>query len=600
MTSEETLPAFGSNDTARARDGVKPLPQAGDLVLERYRIERELGRGGQAIVFEAHDVQLDRRVALKVLTPSLDGGSTENWRGLHEEARLQAAVEAPGVARLLDALRDGEARYIVMELVRGPGLGEVIAELRDRRLGEGTRPRSGAWLAEAAHLDPDSPAHARLTRLTWDRAVADFGRSLATSVGCLHERGLIHRDLKPGNLKLDSEGRPVVLDFGLARWLGAPKEERLQGTLGYMAPEQFGAMDDDSPLHGAQDARTDVYQVGLILYELLSLERAFPADALRDLSHYLELARAGRVPAIGDVDRHANVGLAAVIGLALAANPVDRYGSLTELALDLERVATGRAPRHAPTPLAFRARSAALDALRSPVIVALLAFLILVPVAWTVRAAMIADVTSIEGWIFSPLTDSQVDVVSGSPVQVGDDLGIRVSTSTSTVVYVLSVFGGAAQEERLVSPMRPLPLVNGVPQPNASPLWGLQLDAGTHELLCTRIEEANPREGLLVFATPDHATILERWLNALEQRLAVTPFGIEQDVAFALLDELRVPDTARGGTVLAAAATASDAELSREQDRYAGLSAAKAAGREEWDLAANILRFGFLCEVVSQ
>ena len=597
MSIDETQPPSPSEQgtcgqESSAQEAIGPLPQRGEVVLGRYRIERELGRGGQAFVFEARDVELDRLVALKVLAPTVGGRG--DWQGLLEEARLQAAVEAPGVARLLDALRDGERRYLVMELVRGPGLKEVIGELRDRRRCEEQRPRTATWLAEAAGLGSEGPVRAALERRPWDRAVADFGVKLSHSVGCLHERGLIHRDLKPGNIKLDDSGDPVVLDFGLARWLDAPAKHQVAGTPGYMAPEQL------VPSGAQLDERTDVYQIGLILYELLTFERAYPDVALHNTPRYLMLASVGSVPDLRGVDPGADEGLAAVLTRALAPDPEARYASLEDLALDLERIAHGRAPAGAPTSSSYRLRLGARRLARRPVGVVLLAAAVLVPSVWTMRAAFLQEVTSVEGWRYSPAERTKFDVFSDDPVHVGDDLGVRVSTSKPTFVYVLSLFDSVELEERLVSPMRPVPLVDGEPRPGDEESWGLRLAAGTHDLICTRIEDPNLREGLLVFAAGERLALLEGWLEGLDERRAVMPFGIQQEIAFAVLDQLRDPAGARGGAVLAAGPGRSPEDLVRERERYAGLTASTAAGLEEWDLGRDLIRFELLCEVVAE
>ncbi len=595
MIDDHTQDAVAEGGRQAETLGDVVLPARDELVLDRYRIGRELGRGGQAVVFEAIDVQLDRSVALKILAPTFGSGSSGDWQGLLDEARLQAAVEAPGVARLLDAQQDGNRRLLVMELVPGNGLKEIIAELKDRRLGAGKRPASGLWLAEAAELEPGSPAFERLAGFTWDEAVCDFGFTLATSVAHLHGAGLIHRDLKPGNLKLDSEGRPVVLDFGLAHWLGASTGAETSGTPGYMAPEQLKAATGSGANATPPDVRTDVYQIGLILYELLTLERAYPAELLQNIKRYVEIGSAGSVRPVRERDGLANLGLAAIIDHALAPVATDRYASLDGLASDLRRAGKGAAPQHAATPAGYRARCAVRGALRSPIVAALLVGLLLAPIVWMVRASLVNEVTSLEGWSFSPETSSQQGVVTGSSVSVGDDLGLRIATSTTTHIYVFSVYGGVDSEGRFVSPMRPLPLVDGSPQLNEDPQWGVRLAPGEHELVCTRIVEPNPREGLLVFATPKPVLLLERWMDALDEQSSRMQAGVGQATAFALLDQQKVARQTRGGSVMA---SADEQQLADERLRYAGLSASKVAGNEQWDLGQDMVRFEFLCDVV--
>ena len=192
----------------------------------RYRIVREIGRGGMGVVYEAEDAELDRRVAFKVLASELTGGAEK----LRDEARIMARLEHPGIVPLHDAgvLPDGRVFY-VMKLVRG------------RRLDDFGR---------------DTHASSEVLRV--------FLR-ICEAVAFAHARGVVHCDLKPENVMLGELGEVLVMDWGIARAAGRSSDDRvIAGTRGFMAPEQ------ERGDVGSIDASTDVYALGAILCALLS------------------------------------------------------------------------------------------------------------------------------------------------------------------------------------------------------------------------------------------------------------------------------------------------------------------------------------------
>ncbi len=191
----------------------------------RYDVGSLLGRGGMGAVYRAHDRELDRDVALKVLTFEADG--TTDGERLAREARLLARLEHPGIVTVHDRGTLGDGRpFYVMRLVRGVRL-DLFAE----RAGRG-----------------------ELLRL--------FLR-VCDAVAFAHARGIIHRDLKPGNIMVGEFGEALVLDWGIARALSEPAGDLAAGTPGFMAPEQVAG------LAGSLDARTDVFGLGAILRDLL-------------------------------------------------------------------------------------------------------------------------------------------------------------------------------------------------------------------------------------------------------------------------------------------------------------------------------------------
>ena len=257
------------------------------LVLDRYRLVERLAVGGSAEVWRAHDEQLDRPVAVKRLHPHLLPDQASRQR-LVAEARAAARLSHPGIAGIYDVDATGESAAIVMELVDGESLAARIE--RDGPLPEPDAVRVTAEVAEALY-------HA-------------------------HQQGVVHRDVKPGNVLLAADGRTRLVDFGIAHSL-ATSAERLTlagtvvGTLRSMAPEQL--------IGGPITPRTDLYGLGVVLHEALTGNPPYPAATPVALA---EAQRAGPPPLEG-----LDPALAAVIAACLAHDPGARplhAGALAE------------------------------------------------------------------------------------------------------------------------------------------------------------------------------------------------------------------------------------------------------------------------------
>ncbi len=223
------------DDATVAASAGGPL-QAGSVFAGRYVLERELGRGGMGRVFAALDRTLGERVALKLLTvPDGNASALERFR---REVKLARKVTHRNAARTFDIGEHDGIHYLTMELVDGRSLER---ELADRRL---------------------APA-----------AIVDIAVQICDGLAAAHEAGVVHRDLKPANVLVEPAGRVVITDFGIAR---SANDDRLTadggllGTLAYMAPEQIKGQ--------PADARTDLYAIGLIVYEMLTGCTPFPAD----------------------------------------------------------------------------------------------------------------------------------------------------------------------------------------------------------------------------------------------------------------------------------------------------------------------------------
>jgi eukaryotic-like serine/threonine-protein kinase len=270
-----------------------PEPQ---LVLDRYRLVERMAAGGSAEVWRAHDEQLDRAVAVKRLHPHLLPDEVSRQR-LAAEARAAAALSHPGIVGIYDVDTSGEWPALVMELVDGESL--------------------------AARLARDGPLP--------EREAAAIAADLADALYHAHKRGVIHRDLKPGNVLIDHAGRARLADFGIARSLAESAEQLTQtgsvmGTLRYMAPEQLTG--------GEIGPRTDLYGLGTVLHEALTGEPPYPAGSPVGL---VEAQRAGppMVPAV-------DLGLAAAVRACLAYDPSDRPVHAGALAVALRAWLAGR------------------------------------------------------------------------------------------------------------------------------------------------------------------------------------------------------------------------------------------------------------------
>ncbi len=324
-----------------------------------YRIVRELGRGGMGIVYEAVHVGLDRPVALKVLGSSAAPDSSGRRRFLNE-ARTAAGLHHTHIVPVFDVGQVGGLCYYAMQRIEGAGLDRVIKHLRrDRSVAAGsTYPgrapsnpavppihelsgtgllgeSTATWGGRPSRLpglgrDPDEATPFEPPRgSAYYRWVAGVGRQAAEALAHAHQRGVIHRDVKPSNLLVDARGAVWMADFGLARRLADPSQTQVDSLLGtprYMSPEQART--------GPIDGRSDVYSLGATLYELLTLRPPFEGKTAAELIDQI----AGREPvSIHAIDPRVPRDLETIVLKALHKRPGDRYASAAELADDLER-----------------------------------------------------------------------------------------------------------------------------------------------------------------------------------------------------------------------------------------------------------------------
>lgn len=318
----------------------EPPKELGD-----FRIVREIGRGGMGVVYEAEQLSLGRRVALKVLpfASLLDEKAVTRFRN---EARAAATLEHTNIVPVFAVGEDRGVYYYAMAYIRGRTLAEIVAALRQKSaqallqkassaatLGADAAPPATTWNVET-HREMEA-ALSTLPDYDSRDYVSSIVRLMAQAAKALHhahERGIVHRDIKPGNLMLDETGKIWVTDFGLARIeseAGVTKSGDILGTLRYMAPEQA----DGRTM--TVDHRADIYSLGLTLYQLLVLKPAFTAS---ERGHLLRQIEREDPPPLRRQNPSIPVDLETVVEKAISKDPKDRYDSAEELADDLERV----------------------------------------------------------------------------------------------------------------------------------------------------------------------------------------------------------------------------------------------------------------------
>jgi serine/threonine protein kinase/Flp pilus assembly protein TadD len=302
--------------------------------LGPYVLEDELGRGGQGTVYRATDTRLGRQVALKVLDRS---GSLppEVLARFNREAAAAARLDHPGICTVYEAGVDGATPYIAMRLVEGDSLAKKIASASGVSQLSSNLSLTDAE-ADAATDSKDRPA-ATLPDAAGIAASAQLVAKVARALHTAHEAGIVHRDIKPANITITSSGDPVIMDFGLARDetsdQSLTRTGDLFGTPAYMSPEQLTR----HTIH--VDRRTDVWSLGVTLYEILTLRRPFEAPTRERLYQAIlgkEPLDARRVnPAISK-------DLGAIIETALQKDLDRRYQSSAAMAADLEAFAAGK------------------------------------------------------------------------------------------------------------------------------------------------------------------------------------------------------------------------------------------------------------------
>jgi serine/threonine protein kinase/WD40 repeat protein len=374
---------------AEGREATTGAPAVDGAVLapgqtfNHYRIERELGRGGMGVVYEAVHLPLGKRVALKVLPVFAAQGPSQLERFLRE-AQTAAALHHTNIVPVFDIGQAAGLPYYAMQLIAGRGLDQILRQI------QADQPEATPSAAAPAPTGPYTPGEgeevhavaqpgagpvpelvtaARSHSAEFYQQVAELGIQAAEGLAFAHQRGVIHRDIKPSNLLLDDAGVLWITDFGLARRAEDPALTHsgvLVGTPRYMSPEQAEAA------RRPVDHRTDLYSLGATLYELVARRPAFcgktPAEVVVQILEREPVAPRRLDPAVPR-------DLETIILKAMAKRPDDRYPTAAALADDLHRFLDGKPIRARPISMAEKGYRWCR---RNPVVAGLLGALVVV------------------------------------------------------------------------------------------------------------------------------------------------------------------------------------------------------------------------------
>jgi serine/threonine protein kinase len=296
----------GTISSSDAIGGGRFVP--GQIIADRYRIVALAGRGGMGEVYRAEDLKLSQIVAIKFLPESVSKDASALAR-FHSEVRIARTVSHPNVCRMFDIGDMDGITFLTMEYVDGEDLSSLI-----RRIG----------------------------RLSTDKA-AEIARQLCAGLAAAHDKGVIHRDLKPANIMLDGAGKVRITDFGLAGIAAMIEGADIRaGTPAYMAPEQLGGME--------VTVKSDIYSLGLILYEVITGKRAFDATTLPEL---MRMREESRIPNPSTIVRDIDPMFERVILRCLATDPVLRPASALQVSAALpggDPLAAALAAGETPSP----------------------------------------------------------------------------------------------------------------------------------------------------------------------------------------------------------------------------------------------------------
>lgn len=267
----------------------------GKRINDRYKIIELIGGGGMSNVYLAHDMILNRDVAIKILRYDISN-EEEFHRRFQREALSATSLAHPNIVSIYDVGEDGDMHYIVMEYIKGKTLKQYINE-----------------------FSPLSPARS-----------VQIMKQLTSAIAHAHENQIIHRDIKPQNILVDEDGNVKITDFGIATSLSATsytKTNSVIGTVHYLSPEQARG--------GNATKKSDIYALGIVLYELLTGELPFSGESAVSIAlKHLQT----ETPSVREFDASIPQSLENVVLKATAKNPIHRYSSVEEMEDDLQTV----------------------------------------------------------------------------------------------------------------------------------------------------------------------------------------------------------------------------------------------------------------------
>ncbi|MEM7317301.1 MAG: serine/threonine-protein kinase, partial [Planctomycetota bacterium] len=340
--------------TPNAIEDTDPLLARHLNKLGDFRILRRIGNGGMGVVYEAEQESLGRKVAVKVLSPSLVTTPKQIAR-FRRESHAAASLHHGNIVPVFGVGEQWGIHYYIMQRIHGCGLDELLKQTSQRK--------------------PENQAVCSRFQLDDFDEIARIGTRVADALSYAHEQGILHRDIKPANIMLDENGVPWVMDFGLAKSLEGSSEftqtGHAVGTLRYMPPEQF---------RGNADERSDVYSLGITLYELLTRTPAFGGS---NRSRLIESISSGKLTRPSLLNNRVPRDLETIVLKAVAPEPKHRYQSARDMADDLQRFADD-------LPIQAR-RASVLDhawrwSRKNPALAAACASLILLLVTMTARS----------------------------------------------------------------------------------------------------------------------------------------------------------------------------------------------------------------------
>lgn len=315
------------------RPAIETFSEIADSVgrqVAEFRIVRELGRGGMGVVYLAEDALLDRKIALKILAHHLVASERAISR-FRLEAKAAARLSHPAIVPVYRHGEENGVYYIAMQYIDGINLAEKLDRMRQPRLDA-----DGATEETVEHARTDerpsedipatSPVH---THMEYLRDIARITSTVGEGLEYAHRHGVIHRDVKPGNILIDSKGEPRLTDFGIAKVATAESLTLTgdqPGSCHYMSPEQAAVCAVEI------DHRSDIFSLGVVLYEALTLRRPFDGKTSQQV---MELIRSKSPPPVRTINRTVAKDLDTICRKAMEKTPADRYQTMAHFAADL-------------------------------------------------------------------------------------------------------------------------------------------------------------------------------------------------------------------------------------------------------------------------